>query len=58
MEKNWPAFARAESNGKGAFVCDLSEEIADHLRVGDLISVSDTLRVTANGFVLGQVASY
>lgn len=57
MNNNWPAFARAESNGKGAFICDLSLDIAEHLRPGDLVSVSDTLRATANGFVLGTIAS-
>lgn len=57
MNNNWPAFARAESDGKGAFICDLSINIADALRPGDLVSVSDTLRATANGFVLGTIAS-
>ena len=57
MNNNWPAFARAESDGKGRFISDISEKIADHLRVGDLVSVSDTLRTTANGFVLGQIES-
>lgn len=57
MENNWPVFARAESNGKGGFICDLSQDITQYLREGDVISVSDTLRESANGFVLGVIES-
>lgn len=55
MENNWPVFARAESNGKGGFTCDLSKDITKALRPGDIVRVSDRLRESANGFILGAI---
>lgn len=54
---NWPVIARAESDGKGRFIADLSKEIASYLRAGDVVRINDTLRESANGFVLGDIES-
>lgn len=53
----WPFITRVESDGKGGFFCDLKHAVADSLRAGDVVRVRDSLRRSANGFVLGQVAS-
>lgn len=55
MENNWPVIARAESDGKGMFKSDISESVAKFLRVGDVVRIDDTLRDSANGFVLGDI---
>lgn len=56
MENNWPVFARAQSDGKGAFYSDMAKDITKALRVGDVVRISDRLRESANGFVLGEIA--
>lgn len=57
MENNWPVIARAEYNGKGVFRSDISEGVAKFLRVGDVVRIDDTLRDSANGFVLGDIVA-
>lgn len=52
---NWPVMTRANSDGRGGFEAEVGKEIAQALRPGDLIHVSDTLRPAANGFVLGAI---
>lgn len=56
-ENNWPVIARAEYDGKGLFRTDLGEGIAKFLRVGDVVRIDDTLRDSANGFVLGDIVA-
>jgi len=55
--EGWPVTDRAKSNGKGGFTCDLDDSITRYLQKGDLVRVSDTLRDSANGFVLGTIES-
>lgn len=54
--QGWPVTDRAKSDGKGGFVCELDDQITQYLRKGDLVRVSDTIRGSANGFVLGVIA--
>ena len=53
----WPFITRVQSDGKGAFYCDLKVKIANELRPGDVVRVRDALRKSANGFVLGEIKS-
>jgi|GEM_PF-2385670 len=53
--QGWPVKDRVKSDGKGGFTCSLSKETAGYLQPGDLVRVSDTLRESANGFLLGVI---
>lgn len=57
MENNWPVVARVEADSRGRLFSDIDKDITEALREGDIVSVSDVLRPSANGFVLGTIAS-
>lgn len=56
LAPGWPFKTRVKSDGKGAFYCDLKNDIAEELRPGDYVRAADTIRESANGFLLGIIA--
>ncbi len=54
-QNNWPYIDWVESDDKGGFYFDVASSIAQSLRPGDVVRVRDTLRKSANGFMLGQI---
>ncbi|MEO0474995.1 MAG: rod shape-determining protein MreC [Planctomycetota bacterium] len=53
--EGWPFKTRVTSDGKGGFFCDLKNDIAEELRPGDYVRAADTIRDSANGFLLGII---
>lgn len=54
----WPVTDRAEYDRKAeVFTCELEDTITRYLQKGDIVRVSDNLRESANGFVLGTIDS-
>lgn len=55
LAPGWPFKTRVKSDGEGAFYCDLKKDIAEQLRPGDYVRAADTIRESANGFLLGLI---
>lgn len=55
--KNWPYINWVQSDEQGGFYFDVATTIADSLRQGDIVRVRDSLRKSANGFMLGTIRS-
>ncbi|MBX2850857.1 MAG: hypothetical protein KTR15_03825, partial [Phycisphaeraceae bacterium] len=55
LAPGWPFKTRVKSDGRGGFYCDLKNDIAEELRVGDYVRAADTIRDSANGFLLGLI---
>ncbi|MGB1125462.1 MAG: rod shape-determining protein MreC [Phycisphaeraceae bacterium] len=53
--EGWPFVTRVKSDGEGAFYFELKESIARKLQPGDYVRASDTIRDSANGFLLGLI---
>ncbi len=55
LPPGWPFKTRVKSDGEGAFFCVLAKSVAEGLRPGDYVRASDTIRESANGFMLGLI---
>lgn len=53
--EGWPFKTRVKSDGGGRFYCSLAQNVAKELRPGDYVRASDTIRESANGFLLGLI---
>ena len=53
--EGWPFKTRVESDGSGNFVCSLDKNVADKLKPGDYVRAADSIRDSANGFLLGLI---
>ncbi|MEM6506064.1 MAG: rod shape-determining protein MreC [Planctomycetota bacterium] len=53
--EGWPFKTRVRSDGKGKFYCTLAKSVAEELRPGDYVRAADTIRESANGFLLGLI---
>ncbi len=55
---NWPYIDWVESDKKGGFyIGEIAKSTSSALRPGDVVRVRDSLRKSANGFVLGEIIS-
>lgn len=53
--EGWPFKTRVKSDGDGKFYCELNKNIAKKLQPGDYVRAADTIRESANGFLLGVI---
>lgn len=53
--EGWPFKTRVKSDGEGVFYCSLAKNVAKELRPGDYVRAADTIRESANGFLLGLI---
>lgn len=53
--EGWPFKTRVKSDGDGKFYCEINKSIAKKLQPGDYVRASDTIRESANGFLLGII---
>ncbi|MFK7789645.1 MAG: rod shape-determining protein MreC [Phycisphaeraceae bacterium] len=55
LPPGWPFKTRVKSDGQGGFYCVLAKSVAEGLRPGDYVRASDSIRGSANGFLLGII---
>lgn len=55
LAPGWPFKTRVKSDGEGRFYCELKNDVAEELRPGDYVRAADTIRESANGFLLGTI---
>jgi cell shape-determining protein MreC len=53
--EGWPFKTRVSSDGEGKFITSLAQNVSKELRPGDYVRAADTIRESANGFLLGRI---
>jgi cell shape-determining protein MreC len=55
LAAGWPFKTRVKSDGAGRFFVTVAKSTAKSLRPGDYVRAADTIRESANGFLLGLI---